>query len=98
MKQRNREKDANREAAIVRTRAPEGAAAGREAEARLMRGTVAWFDAEKRIGVIRTEDGDNLFTRGDGLEAGQRVTFTIGIGASGNPTALNVQLIRDVSH
>ena len=62
-----------------------------------MQGRVKWFNAEKGLGFIEREDGDDVFVhfsaiQQDGyksLEEGQKVEFDIVDGARG-PQAANV--------
>ena len=62
-----------------------------------MRGKVKWFHAEKGIGFITCEDGEDVFVHFSAiqeqgfkrLEAGQKVSFDICPGSRG-PEAVNV--------
>lgn len=80
--------------AAPRRRAPRPAAAGERRT-----GTVKWFDAGKRFGFIKPEDGEaDIFVHlsqvasGQALLAGQRVSFVMGAGPKGRPQAQDVKL------
>jgi CspA family cold shock protein len=75
---------------------------GSSLEARLMRGTVKWFNGEKGYGFISKEDGSgDVFVHysaieGTGyrnLEEGQSVEFEVTQGQKG-PQAQNVRVIH----
>jgi cold shock protein len=63
-------------------------------------GTVKWFNAEKGLGFIEREGGDDVFVhfssiQGDGyrsLEDGQRVEFDVAPGRKGEE-AQNVRIV-----
>jgi len=65
------------------------------------RGTVKWFDAEKKFGFIVADDGkseyfvhiSNVEDMAGILDKGQRVEFEIGEGQKG-PIALNVRTVE----
>ena len=39
-----------------------------------MRGTMLWFNAEKDLGALRTDDGDRIEVPGSAFAAGQKPT------------------------
>ena len=61
------------------------------------KGTIKWFNGEKRFGFITDENGQDIFVHFSGIVAdgfktladGQRVTFEVTEGARG-PQAINV--------
>ncbi len=68
------------------------------------KGKVKWFDANKGVGFIQSEEGTDVFvhytgiaTNGSGfktLQADQSVTFELSDGKRG-PQATNVKIIED---
>ncbi|WP_457073315.1 cold-shock protein [Mycobacteroides abscessus] len=62
-------------------------------------GKVKWYDAEKGVGFLSQEDGEDVYVRSsalpagvEGLKAGQKVEFGMAAGRRG-PQALSLKLI-----
>lgn len=70
-----------------------------------MRGTMLWFNVEKDLGYITTEDGEKVAVHGSGFVtgagpagrcAGNPVEFRVA-GADGERVAHGVELVSDVA-
>ena len=67
----------------------------------IMKGTVKWFNSEKRFGFIQSEEGNDIFVHYSGiaknnlveLTEGQKVTFEIIEGKRG-PQAIEVKVVE----